>query len=216
MSSSNGSNDNTKLSDKEEAYFEKMLPWLVNGTLSDEEKNELESALNLSAKLRKEKEILLLLQQQVKQQEMPDVPIEFAWQQMKRQIADEKKQKTNNSNNSQNKWRYIAMAASVLLVIQTSSQLLPWKKDAPYTPLSSNSANTRANAAQFTLQFLDTATALEIQQLLRKYRLSVISGPSSVGLYKVSGPSDSIKNAIELLDQLKSHSDVVAHIQHDE
>ena len=92
MSSSNGNDTNHPLSDEQLADFEKMLPWLVNDTLSAEEKSELESALEQSEKLRQEKELLELLQQQVQQQEMPDAPVEFAWQKMKRQIAEEKKQ----------------------------------------------------------------------------------------------------------------------------
>lgn len=216
MSSSNGNETNNPLSDKEEANFEKMLPWLVNGTLAEAERKELEIALTKSEKLRKEKVFLSELQQQVKQQEMPDVPMEFAWQKMKRQISDEIKQETISTSNNKNKWRYIAMAASVLLVIQSSSLLVSWNQDNPYIPLSGNSSNAKTNAAQFTLQFVDTATALDIQQLLREHRLSVISGPSSIGLYRVSGPSDSIKNAGEILSQIKSRSDVIAHVQQDE
>ena len=222
MSSSNGNGNetNNRLSDKEEARFEKLLPWLINGTLSEVEKNELEFALSQSEKLRKEKEILTRLQHQVTRQEMPNVPIEFAWQKMKRQIIDEKKLKQNQalnaSVNSEKKWRYIGMAASVLLILQSSSLLVSWKQEEAYKPLSSNSTNVRNNAVQFTLQFVDAATALDIQQLLRENQLSVISGPSSIGLYRVSGPTDSINHAAKMLAQLKSRSDVITHVQQDE
>lgn len=218
MSSSNGKETNSQLSNKEVAEFEEMLPWLINGTLAEAEREALECALTKSKKLRNEKVFLTKLQQQIKQQERPDVPVEFAWQKMKRQIADEKKQQVISTGNSQreNRWRYIAMAASILLVIQSSSLLVSWNQDGPYTPLSSHSSGAKTNAAQFTVQFVETATALDIQQLLREYQLSVISGPSSIGLYRVSGPTDSLKNAYDILSQIKSRNDIIAHVQQDE
>jgi hypothetical protein len=231
MSSSNENDPNKPLSAQQEADFEKMLPWLVNGTLAEPERKALESALSQSKKLRQEKDFLSELQQQVKQQKMPDVPVEFAWQRMKRQIADEKQIKNNHSdhtdNNSKNaikdnsvnadkKWRFVAMAASLLLIIQSSSLLVSWDQEDIYKPLSSDTSNTKINAARFTVQFADTATALEIQQLLRKHQLSLISGPSSIGLYQVSGPNESRDNAEKILTQLKSQSDVISHAQQDE
>jgi len=217
MSSSDENGANDQLSEEQERKFEEMLPWLLNGSLNESERKELESALSQSEKLRKEKALLLLLQQQVKQQEMPDVPLEFSWQKIKRQIADEKKQLKKDSNkNNEKKWRYIGIAASVLLVIQSSSLLVNWNQEELYVPLSSSSSNSRTNAALFTMQFVDEATALDIQQVLRQYHLNVISGPSSIGLYQISGPTDSINDAKKILAQLKSRSDVIAHVQQDE
>ena len=217
MSSSNGNDTKHPLSDEQLADFEKMLPWLVNDTLSAEEKSELESALEQSEKLRQEKELLELLQQQVQQQEMPDAPVEFAWQKMKRQIAEEKKQAPQIVQKSkENKWRYVAMAASVLLVIQSSSLFVSWNQDDPYRPLTSGSESAKQNAVQLSMQFVDTATAVEIQQILRQYQLSIISGPSSIGLYKITGPENSNDNAEKLLNQLKSRTDVIAHVQQNE
>jgi len=216
MSSSDENGANDQLSQEQEREFEEMLPWLLNGSLNESERKELESALSQSEKLRKEKALLLLLQQQVKQQEMPDVPLEFSWQKMKRQIADERNQLKKDSNNNEKKWRYIGIAASLLLVIQSSSLLVNWNQEELYVPLSSSSSNSRTNAALFTIQFVDEATALDIQQVLRQYHLNVISGPSSIGLYQISGPTDSINEAEKILAQLKSRSDVIAHVQQDE
>ena len=222
MSSSNGNGiDNEK-------HYEQLLPWLVNGTLSDEEAHELELALAKSENLRREYELLKRLQQQVKQQTMPDVPMEFAWQRMKQQIATNKIETKKLTLNKEARWRNIAIAASVLFVIQSSVLLIPSQQDDRYTPLSSSSSNSsdssgssdsgavKQNAAHFTLQFVETASASAIQRVLRENQLSIIAGPSSVGLYRVSGPADSKKDAPEILSQLRSQTDIIAHVQNNE
>lgn len=216
MSSSDNNGADAPLTDGEFQKFEEMLPWLINGTLNETERKELELALAQSEKLRQEKAVLTLLQQQIKQQEMPNAPIEFSWQKVKKQIAVEKKQLQNDSYKSEKKWRYIGIAASVLLVVQSSNILVNWNQDDTYRPLSSSADSSKVNAAQFTLQFADETTARDIQQVLRQYNLNIISGPSSVGLYKISGPSDSNNHAEKILSQLRARTDIIVYVQQNE
>lgn len=220
------------LSDKEIAHFEKMLPWLVNGTLSADEKKDVELALAKSEQLQQEKAFLSNLQEQIVQQPMPDAPVEFAWQKMKRQIAQQDNQQQSNQqpakspNTESNtvalesrrskRWKYAAMAASVLLVIQSSTLLVSWNQEDPYRPLSSDSASNRTNAAQLTIQFTESASAIEIQTLLRRYQLTIVSGPSSIGLYKLVGPNDSKTMSDELLQKLAAQPNLIAHVQKNE
>ena len=220
------------LSKEEKAHFEKMLPWLVNGTLSADEEKEVELALTRSEHLQREKVFLSNLQEQIIQQPMPDAPVEFAWQKMKRQIAktdnqEQTYQQSTHSVDTENsaisldsrrskRWKYAAMAASVLLVIQSSTLLVTWEQDDPYRPLSSDAKSNRTNAAQLTIQFTESASAIDIQKLLRRYQLTIVSGPSSVGLYKLVGPNDSKTMADELLQKLAAQPNLIAHVQKNE
>ncbi len=190
--------------------YQKLLPWLVNGTLQGEEKQQLEQAISESEELKKEYDELLGLSNLLKSQELPDVPLEFAWQRMQRDISSAKRDsiETNTQTSRPSGWKMTAMAASFLLILQSVSIMMP-KEDPGYVPLSSGCGPNQANKNRLSIRFVDGATHLQIQELLLKHQLNIICGPSAIGLYVI----ESNQLSDEILNQLKQHSDVIDYVQ---
>jgi len=199
------SNDKTSRNSAEE-----LLPWLVNETLDGDEKKQLEKAVDNSQELQNEKELLGKLRQEIKQQEFPNVALEFEWQKLHKQIASEKKPAKQNSNLIA-RWRMIALAASLLLVIQSTTIMIPTEEDGYFEPLSSDSETSAPKRTLLKIRFIDTATQIEVQKLLRKHQLEFVSGPTSAGLYQVSTNNEPDK-IVKLLQQ---RTDIIAHVQYD-
>ena len=201
----------------EDAQHEKLLPWLVNGTLKVGEKKSLKKAIVHSDKLQLEIEFLTHLQQQVKQQKFPDVPMEFAWQKLKKQIESEKKEAASvkmqsTPAQSTSRWRLTAIAASALLIIQSASIMIPDSINSEYIPLSSEYPETSSGVHLLIVRFVGTATINQIQGLLKQHQLSIISGPSASGLYRISTD----KNISEIIKVLESSPKIIAYAQAEE
>ena len=212
MSSSNNNGNSTNdLADQE-----KLLPWLVNDTLEPAEKDALQQILTHSEKLQQDKKDLEHLRQQIKAQSRPNLPVEFAWQKLKRQIDREKKKSNKKSVNKTSsiattKWRITAIAASALLAIQTTSIITSLEEDT-FIPLSSGLQTTTTYAQIFTVEFVGAVTMDDIHQLLLKHQLSIISGPSSAGLYRLV----SQEKSDTILQTLKNNSKIIKHVQVEE
>jgi anti-sigma-K factor RskA len=188
---------------------QKLLPWLVNGTLDDDEKRHLETALEKSAELRKEKDFLTQLQQSINEQKAPAVPLEFSWQRLKRDINDSQQLSSTKSPSTMN-WRNIAIAASFVLVVQTSIIMLPESQQTTYTTLSSDASQpTPKTNPVITVRFNSELQQAALQQFLLENELQIISGPSAAGLYQLS----STEISDDLIVKLESNSLVIEFVQ---
>jgi len=190
---------------------EKLLPWLLNNTLDAEEKKQLEDEINNSKELQSERDFLIQLRQQIKKKELPDVPLDFAWQRLKKEMANDKKQSDQPQKVSA-RWRFVAMAASLLLVVQSGTLMFPNNHDDYFVPLSTNDLPKNSNQTLLKIRFVDTATQLDVNNLLREHHLVIVSGPSAAGLYQVV----TINNSDDLLKALKNKSEIIAHVQKNE
>jgi len=173
------------------------LPWLVNDSLDAAEREALQAAVDASPELQREQAFLQALRHSIQQQQ-PEVPLEIGWQRLRRDIRREQ------HGGVSSRWRLVAVAASLLLVIQSLVIWLPHDEATHYQPLSSA---VPRNSLQ--VRFVDSASLASIQHLLRQQHLRIIDGPSAAGLYRLVGEGDKAK----IIAALKRQSGLVAYVQ---
>lgn len=178
-----------------------ILPWLVNGSLDEAEHKTVQAAVETSPELQRERDFLAALRDSVKQQQ-PQAPLELGWQRLRRELRQELRRERRRGVSKN--WRLAAVAASLVLIVQSVVVWLPDDNGVRYQPLSSS-------APQHSLQvrFTDSATQASIQRLLRQQHLRIIDGPSAAGFYRLVGEGDPAK----ILATLQQQPGLVAYVQ---
>lgn len=176
------------------------LPWLVNGTLDETERTAAQAAVDSSPDLQRERDFLATLRDSVQQQQLEEAPLELGWHRLQRDIRRERKSAVAAG------WRLAAVAASLMLVVQSLVVWLPREDSSRYRPLSSS-----VPAAGLQVRFADSATQAQIQQLLRQQQLRIVDGPSAAGLYRLVSEGD----RTAALAALRRQTDLVEYAQLD-
>jgi hypothetical protein len=176
------------------------LPWYINRQLSDKEIAEIELQLKDDPTLQREVDFLNALRDQLKQSAQAS-PGEFGLQRLMRDV-----QKEQNAQPLLKRWKTLAVAASLLMVVQTGIMVsMMGTEDNGIVPLSGSDYS----GAVIQLQFREQATADSIQQLLLSLNGSIIEGPSANGVYRIRlqvTEPDAVNRQIE---QLKSNTEVI-------
>jgi hypothetical protein len=179
--------------------IESLLPFYLNGTLSNEERREVEKALEHSAVLREELVFLEQIKHDVKAyQPAMASPGEVGWQRLQQQINE-----TSVIEPKHRKWRVTAMISSTLLIAQ-SLWIGIMAPTAFYAPAGGEQSPTQqaAKTVSFQVAFNPNATEAAIRAALLMVDAQIISGPSALGLYVVSTP----RLSNDLLSQFQSMS----------
>lgn len=170
---------------------ELLLPFYLNGTLDESEKEQVEQAFENHPEL--EEELNFLRQLKTEVQAMPmaiNSPGEMGLKRLQQQLAA----KPTGSQVS-SRWRWAAMAASFLLVVQTSVMILT------PGPTGYQQAGEQQTSPLIQVSFKPETTEAEIRQLLLEYQLSIVEGPSALGLYKLSVMDDARVTVDQLQQQ---------------
>lgn len=176
------------------------LPWLVNGTLGKAEQDAAQAAIDASPELQRERDFLVALRDSVQQQPLGEAPLELGWHRLQRDIRRERKQGVASG------WRLAAVAASLVLLVQSLMLWLPHEGSVHYRPLASSVV-----AATLQIRFVDNAPQGRIRQLLRQQHLRIVDGPSAAGLYRLASEED----WAVALAALRQRTDLVAYVQAD-
>ncbi len=176
------------------------LPWLVNGTLNKTEQDATQAAIDASPELQRERDFLAALRNSVQQQSLGEAPLELGWHRLQRDIRRERRQGVSSG------WRLAAIAASLVLLVQSLMLWLPHEGGVHYKPLSSS-----VSAAALQVRFVDNAAQGRIRQLLRQQHLRIVDGPSADGLYRLVSGGD----RAAALTALRQRTDLVAYVQAD-
>ena len=172
------------MNDQTDTQWQDLLPWYVNGTLGEAERQQLEAAMANNPELKQEMLWLQQFQTSLHQQDIPAPPGELGWMRLRKEI---RKEKTNN-------WRRWGMGAATAATILFSVQLgMMMNKPQPDIQVLSSSA-TGVNLEhhwQLQIAFTPEATAADIQQLLSDIDARIIDGPSAIGLYRIAVPESS-------------------------
>ena len=181
--------------------IQQALPWYVNGTLDEEQRRVIEAALAEDSEdareLADELAFLKQLRQHIKQQVAAASPGETGLHRLRRELRRE------SAATSARWWKPVAIAASMLLVVQTGYMLMPVDTGSGITPLS----GSQYTAPVLQIQFRDDAANAAIQSLLLAEQARIIDGPSASGLYRIAVDDGDIAATLSRLkrNQLVTH-----------
>jgi len=199
----------TTLDKKQE--LESLLPFYVNGSLNDLDKIRLEKALSEDQHLREELAFVEILQKQV-QQQSEQSPGEFGLKRLQRSLKQHQQQQTEQQNSQQTThgkkgWQFAAIAASLMLVIQTVT--IVQQTDDYRAAGGDNSVQTYADTV--SVVFVSNVTVQQMRQLLLEHNIVIIDGPSALGVYRLALTVDPQLT----LKALQMRSDLIESIQQD-
>ena len=189
-----------------------LLPWYVNGTLTQEERERVELFLEQHPEHRAEVELLKAARDQVQQAGKSNSPGSLGWKRLQRQIEQEQEADTKTSATPT--WWRSAMAAALVVIVFQGALLLRQCSDVEslYQPLS----GPAAPEALLQVSFVPDVREQEIRTLLLALGLVVVDGPSANGIYRlkaVAGDTESLQAAEQVLRQ---KSRVISHVAREE
>lgn len=193
------------LDDKARREIEELLPFLANETLEGAERARVEAAVKSDASLAAELEYLQGLRAEVKSRAIGASPGEFGLARLMRDIDQiEKSEQVADVATDQgtppisNIWRLAAAAAVTLFVAQSA---MIWTAPETLMELAGGGSVSDYEGPVLVVAFEGTSTEATIRQLLLDQGLEIITGPSSLGLYRLSVASeDDVEAALAALN----------------
>jgi hypothetical protein len=180
----------TELSPRPHSRALELLPWLVNGTLTGEEREAVEQHVRACIACRREMKELERLHAAVRARRTVDVSAEAGFDRLSAELD-------TAARAERPRWR-ARYAAAVPFAVAASAgmavlAILLWLT--PLPKLDGNDYSTLANApavdvALLDIVFADDTTAAEIQSLLDDIDGEIVAGPSELGRYSVRVASD--------------------------
>jgi len=179
------------------------LPWYVNNSLEVNQRQAIEEKLSADAELKREAELLQHIRQQLKHPASAS-PGEFGWQRLKNQIQEI--QKTRH----QRRWQGLAIAASVLLMIQGGVLFTLLQTDDSYAPLS----GVTHSQPTIQIRFNPDVREADMRKLLLNIHGQILDGPSANGLYRVTLGDTSNDQIAQRIEQVRNRG-LVEHVARD-
>jgi len=205
MMASNGNRDDD---------LDLLLPWYVNGTLSAEERRQVEAYLERSGHARDEVDLLRALRQQVKDDAVENSPGELGLQRLKREIKQTEQgpaasdRLAGRTITVASFWRPLAVAACLVVMVQAGVMVGLGDFGGDTVTVGIASGTTGLIEPQLQVTFAPDATEADIRELLQSAGASIADGPTALGIYKLR--LDTATTSIdEALTTLRANGDVV-------
>jgi len=192
----------------ENKHPEKLLPWYVNDTLTDDERSEVEAHLKDCERCRSEVAYLKALRSQVKV--TGDVTM-YGELGLKRLMSDIKKEAQTPRRFLFSWWQSaIAIAATLIIMLQGVILYNFWQQSEAITTLS----GPMHKGVVLQINFSPNASEAQIRKLLQSVKGSIIDGPGSIGIYRVrlNLTAENEERINERIAALRSHSDIVIYV----
>jgi hypothetical protein len=196
---------------KETEENELLLPWLVNGTLSAEEKDRVESWLAANEDGEALRDFEATVRKQVRAEQVGS-PGAFGLRRLQKAIAEDRRAEASTtpvqSANDNRWWKPAIAAAAMIILVQGGVILDQFSKPAEYQPLGVE------QPAGVTLQveFEPGATQQQISDLLRSLGISIVDGPAASGLYRLR-LDDSATRADSAVRSLQNATGIVRYAE---
>ncbi len=176
-----------------------LLPWLANDTLEGEEKTAVERHVTDCAECRTELELLRNLRSNL-QSEPPADSGELGLQRLLREVR-------KPPSAAKPRWLLpAALAAGLVIAVQTAMLIQPGQQLPVYGPLSGPSAGD----GMLQVEFMPDAREADLRELLRSAGVRIVDGPSAVGVYRLA--VDPGRDPGQVADQLQSHDTLIRHV----
>jgi len=200
----------TELSPLPHSRALELLPWLVNGTLTGEEREAVEQHARACIACRRELKELERLHAAVRARRTVDVSAEAGFDRLSAELD-------TAARAERPRWRARYAAAAPFAVAAAAGMavlaILLWLT--PLPKLDGNDYSTLANApagdvAVLDIVFADDTTAAEIQSLLDDIGGEIVAGPSELGRYsvRIAGDEPNRERLGELLGALAADARV--------
>ena len=195
--------------------LDELLPWYVNGTLEPAERKRVEAYVDRCPAARKEVEQLRSMRRTLKQTTFPSAPGEFGLARLKRDIKSVP-QPTPAKPPSSTPWKIAAAAACLLAVIQGGVLVGQWLESDVTTASVAGPAD-----AVIQVTFDPGATESAIRETLRAARVTIVEGPSALGVYRLAlvdtadGKEARERAVASAIAKLLARRDVVADVSRD-
>lgn len=167
-----------------------LLPWYVNGTLSDEERELVRRELLFSLTCRKEFERLRRLQRAMQREDGESAATERAFERLLARIEDSAAMRPARRRSLPRPvaWPYFAQAALLLVFV---SGLVWWTFPAPSTVQQSYGTLSTpqladAGVTRLRVVFAPGVSEAAVRELLAEYQLTIVDGPTRDGLYTLA------------------------------
>jgi hypothetical protein len=182
-----------------ELYSELVL--YASGAMQGEQRSTFEAQLAEDAELRAELEFLRSLHAGIRN-EQANPPGEFGLARLKRAIHAEQRPAGRNW------WRPVAIAASLLLVVQSALFITRVQQETVYKPLGGD-----VSEATLQIMFSPSATEAQIRELLRSADAVLVDGPGAGGLYRIrlSIPAESSGYA-SAIEAIRARKDIITYL----
>lgn len=190
---------------------EELLPFYVNGSLSAAEKAEVERHLDADPNLREEVAFLTQLRTTIKDAPGAQPPGELGLKRLQKSLKRETAESdlfsrllAGRAAEQDNRvWKMMAVAACLLLMVQTGVMVRQ------YLPSDDLTAASGAAQADLSAIFVPGATEAEIRRLLTDLHVTIVDGPSALGVYhlRVEGDVDKV------MQVMQAQEDVVESVQ---
>ena len=183
---------------------EELLPWYVNGTLSNSEKAEVERHIGQCEQCRAEIEMLQIIRDVAKQSAEQAPPAELGWKRLARDIKKEK------SSISKRAWLRPALAAAIAIIVLQSG-LLAFFITKPDTVQPLGQAEP---GVVLQLRFTPQTREQDMRKLLQKIDADFISGPGALDIYRVRVNVDEDDQAAinKIIQQLVHNRTMIRHV----
>lgn len=188
----------------DEHELDKLLPWYVNGTLEGEERRAVEDYVARSQHARDQVALLSRIREAVRE-EQPGSPGAFGLARLRAAMNETRPSPAPREGAT--RWRMVAAAAGVVVMVQAGLLFNRWQEPPAYQPLGTG------DGAALLVSFSDRATAADIQALLNDIDATIRSGPGSLGLYRLE-LGEGVDEA-EALSILRAASGVVDEARRD-
>jgi anti-sigma factor RsiW len=168
-----------------------LLPWYLNGTLGEAERQRVEAWLR--AVPGRDAELAMWHAVQLQMRNAPAAPEfdELAWRRLRSQLPGVRR----------TSWLKVAAAASVLLIAGLQTAILVRDDAGVHRPLSEAPL---PDQWRLHVRFEESATLREIAALLDRHEAQFVSGPSALGLYTITVSRNAASAPQPLLDALRA------------
>lgn len=189
---------------REHALIQELLPFFINGTLSELEcarvVRHVTGCSNCRAALDEERRLLQWMRA------APDRAgdAEAAWQRLARAVETESRSRERRLRPAAAWSVGLAAAAAVLLLLTPVVVVDPESRNSAYRTLSSEATDARVRGGSIRAVFVPRATLGDIENLLAGTGCQIVSGPSPRGVYTLAPPDMSAAASTDVLAALRA------------